>query len=763
VRPAGPPRGANSTATGGSAAAKPQAWGDHTSEQASESLRQLAQAHGIALAYHDIRGELRQASAATLAGVLAAMGVEAGDDAHNARAQDECTRAQWQRRIDPLVVVRSHALPSQVRIRLPVEVAARPLALRIASETGTETVRSIAPPQHGEHGVDGDDCRCLAFDVALDDALPCGYHALEVLAGDAGVARATLAVAPSTCHRPRSLQGGGRAWGTSVQLYGVRSARNWGIGDFTDLAGVVERWGAAGADIVGVNPLHALFPHDPEHASPYSPSSRAFVNVLYLDVEAIPEFARCAAARRHVASGAFQAALAALRAAPLVDYAGVARAKWPVLEMLHAHALSEAASTSDGRAFQAFKDAGGEALRRQALFDALQAHVGEHDPGAWGWTGWPAAYRDPQAPEVAAFATAHAQRVDFFAWLQWQCAQQRAQVAKRAGDCGMRIGLYTDLAVSIARPGADAWASQDVYAMAASAGAPPDEFNVEGQDWGLPPAIPERLRDTGYASFIAMLRAAMQDAGALRIDHVMGLARLYWVPGGARPSHGAYVRYPFDDLLGLLALESERHRCLVIGEDLGTVPDEVRHAMAANDIFSYRVLLFERDASGAFVAPAAYPEPALAIASTHDLPTLAGWWEGADIRLRAQAQQKDGAAGVDAALADRVRDRGRLLDALAREGLLPDGTPQDPASVPALTPALAIAVQVYLARTPSALLVVQPEDVFGVREQANLPGVTTEHPNWRHKLPVALEDQDADERFRTLTSRLARERPRDGE
>ncbi|MGE5171436.1 MAG: 4-alpha-glucanotransferase [Rudaea sp.] len=732
------------------------------SDPASESLRRLAQAHGIALAYHDIRGELRQAPAATLAAVLSAMGVDAGDDARNAQALAQCVRAQWKRRIDPLIVVRTHARPWQVRVRLPAELAARPLTLRLGREMGAETVRAAAPQASGEEGVDCDGRRCVAFDLALDEALPCGYHALEIVAGDACVARATLAVAPAACYRPPSLRQGRRAWGTAVQLYGVRSARNWGIGDFTDLAGIVERWGAVGADIVGVNPLHALFPHDPEHASPYSPSSRGFVNVLYLDVEAIPEFARCTAAREHVASAAFQSALSALRAAPLVDYAGVARAKLPVLRLLHAQAWADAASSPAGRAFAEFKRAGGEALHRQALFDALQADFYARDRSAWGWTAWPAAYRDPAAPEVAAFAARHAAHVDFFAWLQWQCARQRAHVAGRAAECGLRIGLYTDLAVSIARGGADAWAAQDVYAMAASAGAPPDEFNHGGQDWGLPPAIPERLRDTGYATFVAMLRTAMQDAGALRIDHVMGLARLYWVPSGARAAEGAYVRYPFDDLLGLLALESERHRCLVIGEDLGTVPDEVRHAMAENDIFSYRVLLFERDATGDFVSPAAYPEPALAIASTHDLPTLAGWWEGADIRLRAAQVQRDDGARVDAALANRVRERGRLLDALAKEGLLPEDTSQDPASVPVLTPGLAAALQVYLARTPSALFVVQPEDVFGMRVQANLPGATTEHPNWRHKFPVALEDQDADERFFTLAARLARERPRDG-
>jgi 4-alpha-glucanotransferase len=312
--------------------------------------------------------------------------------------------------------------------------------------------------------------------------------------------------------------------------------------------------------------------------------------------------------------------------------------------------------------------------------------------------------------------------------------------------------------VSIDRGGADAWGQQDLYAMSASVGAPPDAFNVEGQDWGLPPMIPQRLRDAGYAPFIETLRANMRHAGALRIDHVMGLLRLYWVPASATAAAGAYVGYPLDDLAGLLALESERHRCLVIGEDLGTVPREARAALTANGIMSYRVLLFERDASGDFSAPSRYPEAALATTSTHDLPTLAGWWEGNDIVLRAEHRRPGASADVQAQMAERIDDRARLLAALVRAGLLPADTPLDPHAIPRLTPALALALQMFLARTPSALLAVQPEDVFGAVEQANLPGTTFEHPNWRRKLAVGLEQVAADGRLHALASAIASER-----
>lgn len=724
------------------------------------ALHRLARAHGIALEYRNAWGKAQRISDDTLRAVLAAMHVDVATDDAVMRALEALDFARCRQCLPPMSVVREDLRPWRIGVNLPPSYRSQALAWRVIAEDGGEyrfaipdAEMSVASASHGP---------CAAVRLPLDAPLSIGYHTIELCANGARIAHGVLAVAPARCHRPAALRNGGRAWGVAVQLYGVRSARNFGMGDFTDLANLVARVGAEGADVVGVNPLHALFPRNPTHASPYSPSSRMFVNVLYLDVEAIAEFARCAHARERAGSSAFRSALAKVRAAPLVDYAGVAALKMPLLESVYVQAREDArtGATTRWSAFDAYKTVGGEALRRQALFDALQAHFQERDPAIWGWPVWPSEYRDPASSAVRAFAGEHGARVDFFAWLQWQADLQRESVATRARQSGLAIGLYTDLAVSIDRGGAEAWANQSLYAVSASVGAPPDIFNVRGQDWGLPPMIPTRLRDAGYAPFIATLRANMRSAGALRIDHVMGLVRLYWVPSGATPADGTYVHYPLDDLAGLLALESERHRCLVIGEDLGTVPDEARAALAANDVLSYRVLLFERDAQGEFNPPSAYPEAALATASTHDLPTLAGWWEGHDIALRAAHGHLGANADLESAFAERIRDRGQLLAALAREHLLPDDTPLDPAAVPTLTAALATALQAFLARTPCALFVVQPEDAFGAIEQANLPGTTTEHPNWRRKLPVPLDDFATDGRLHALAARIATERLR---
>jgi (1->4)-alpha-D-glucan 1-alpha-D-glucosylmutase len=726
----------------------------------SDALRRLAVAHGIALDYHDIRGTLHRVQDATLRALLGAMGVVAGSDAEAAAALGRLEIRRWRERIAPLTVVRTHARPWRVRVHLSEANLDKPLSVRLVTDAGSVLERPVDRARvalAGQADVDGE--RVVAVDVELAFDLPIGYHTIALIGDDEPLAEGLLAVAPAMCYRPTRDAATSRSWGPAVQLYGLRSPHNWGIGDFGDLQRLIEEWGAAGAGVVGVNPLHALFPHDPAHASPYSPSSRLFQNVLYLDVAAIAELCASTRARERIGAPAFQARLQSLRDATLVDYPAVAAVKHEVLEILYDDARRAATPAARERwmQFEAFRAAGGESLRRHARFEALQEHFHRGDPGVWGWPVWPEAYRDPATPAVQRFAEEHAVRVDYFAWLQWQAALQRAAVAAQARASQLGVGLYVDLAVSVNRGGAEAWANQDLYATAASAGAPADEFEVEGQDWGLPPLIPERLHAAGYAPFIATLRASMREAGALRIDHVMALQRLYWVPAGSKATEGAYVRYPFDALVGLLALESHRHRCLVIGEDLGTVPDGLRHALAANDILSYRVLLFERDAAGDFKPPQDYPEAALATASTHDLPTLAGWWAGDDLRLRAALPRPGAEPDLDARLAGRAAERARMLAALERAGVLPAEAAEPVAS---LTPALAIAVQRFLARTPSALMVVQLEDVFGCREQANLPGTTDAHPNWRRKLLVAVGEHATDPRFAALAACLRAERPR---
>jgi (1->4)-alpha-D-glucan 1-alpha-D-glucosylmutase len=552
------------------------------------------------------------------------------------------------------------------------------------------------------------------------------------------------------CFQPPERAAGKRLWGLTVQLYGVRSRRNWGIGDFTDLAALLEFAAAHGGDVVGVNPLHALFPDNPAHISPYSPSHRGFLNVLYIDAEAVPEFSACDAARRRVAGADFQARLAALRDAQLVDYPGVAQAKFEILRLLFDAFNAEATRRKE---FAAWRAAQGEALESFARYEALQAHFRAQDANVWGWPAWPAAYRDPAAPAVAAFAAEHAAAVDWHAWLQWLADAQLAAAAARARDLGMAVGVYQDLAVGANPGGAEVWRWQTVFAAGAYAGAPPDEINLVGQDWGLPPFVPHRLRAAGYQPFVEILQANMKHAGALRIDHVMGLSRIFWVPADTPATEGAYVHYPFEDMLGLLARESARSECLVIGEDLGTVPEGFRPRLAECGVLSYRPLIFERSDDAQFRLPGEVIPNALVAVSTHDLPTLRGFWRGIDNDARTALMLFPSGEVRERTIREREWDRGRLLWALEREGLLPPDVSKDPAAMPDISPETVAAVHAFLARTPSQLMVVQPEDFLGVLEQANLPGTLEhQHPNWQRKLPAEIEDWPAHAGFLALAA-----------
>jgi (1->4)-alpha-D-glucan 1-alpha-D-glucosylmutase len=727
-----------------------------------EALLRLCRHYGIAPDYYDIWGTHHDVSAANLSALLAAMGVPSGSDTEIDAATAAAESERWRALLPAAVVVREHVTPWTIRLHLVAARAASPISWRLSCEDGSALEGAFDPGALGgaeSRELEGE--RYLAADFVLPATAPCGYHRLALLQAGKVLAETLLAVAPARCYRPAAVDEGARAWGAAVQLYSVRSERNWGMGDFSDLATIVAQWGARGAATIGINPLHALYPHNPEHISPYSPSSRCFLNMLYLDVEAIEDFGESDEALALARSPEFRATLEGLRQAELIDYTGVAALKLAALERCYAHFHSHhlAGDTARARAFRDFQTTGGRALQLHALFEALQEQFHRQDPNIWGWPAWPPAYRDPASAEVAHFAQAHIGRVGFYQYLQWQTELQLERVGQRSLQLGLGIGLYQDLAVSVDRGGAEAWAHQDLYALTASVGAPPDDFNLRGQDWGLPPLLPQRLRAAAYAPFIAMLRANMRYAGALRIDHVMGLARLFWVPQGGAPGDGAYVHYPFEDLLGILALESQRNRCLVIGEDLGTVPDEVRAAAAREGILSYRVLIFERRNSGEFKTPAEYPVDALVAVSTHDLPTLAGYWEGRDLLLRQALVQAASDEARQAQLRARAQDRAQLLLALAREQLLPGGVSTDPASLPQMTPACARALHAFLARSPSRLLVVQLEDVLGLLDQVNLPGTTSGHPNWRRRLPLALERWPADERFVELTALLRQIRP----
>ena len=708
-------------------------------------LSRLAQHFGIAEGYHDVWGNWIATSEATQRALLAAMGVDAASPDAALAAMD---REAWSRAVPAITVLRTRELGRGVRIQLTEATLGRALAWRIVEESGETREQAFTPlklPLVEEHSSNGRGFR--AFMLPLPPDLAEGYHRLAILEGGSLLGQGTIAVVPERCYLPPTLDAGGRIWGTTVQLYGLRSHRRDGLGNFSDLRACAEVWGERGAGIIGTNPLHALSLREPGHASPYSPSSRLFLNPLYIDVEATADFVEIAQHDRKLAEQ-WHERMAPLARATEVDYAGAAAAKREMFERLYDHFRRQhlAAATTRARAFLQFRDARGPALRSHALHDALEMHFGTT------WRNWPAEFQVANGEPAARFLEANPGKVGLHEYLQWQADLQLAAAQARCNELGMPVGLYADLAISIGPDGSEAWANQKLYALGVSVGAPPDEFNRQGQDWGLPPLSPRRLREAAYAPLVATLRANMLRAGALRIDHVMGLARLWWVPAGCSADQGAYVHYPVDDLLGIVALESHRHRCLVIGEDLGTVPDELRVKLAEAEVLSYRLLLFEREGM-AFKPPSSYPRRALVAWSTHDLPTLAGWWAKEDIRTRGALGHYD-AAMQDQQHEERAASRQALLHALGVEGLGPPGLGPDGD----FTEALADSVHAFAARSPAAVMVAQMEDVLGMVEQANLPGTVEQHPNWRRRLPLTIEEWAQDPRLRRLTQDLTAQR-----
>lgn len=529
------------------------------------------------------------------------------------------------------------------------------------------------------------------------------------------------------CHLPP----GPRVWGVAVQLYQLRTPRNWGIGDFADLEMLAAELGPSGADFIGLNPLHAPFLADPAQCSPFRPSDRRFLNPLYIAVDRVAGFAP---------DLMDDAALSALRGEPLVDYAGVAAEKSRVLQAIWQR---------QGRPGPtgAFRARSGLALDRFCLFEALSAEMVRRGFDA-GWQDWPHALHDPSSPEVRDFASTHAPDIAFHGWLQEEADRQLSNAADACRAAGMSIGLYLDYAVGEDPGGAGSWGRDDVLASA-RIGAPPDPFSAIGQDWGLAPLSPIAMSRDGAATFRAMMRAATRRAGALRLDHAMCLWQLFLIPEGGRAAEGTYVRFPMQDMLRALADASHESGTIIIGEDLGNVPSGFREVMRASGILSYRILFFEQDARG-FIPPSAYPPNALACLSTHDMPTFRGWWRGTDIGLRHEA----GLIGPDENAAQQVRrteERDLLLRDLGAAGHKVDA--DDPASV-------VVALHRHLAAAPSRMFAVRLEDLAAEDDPVNVPGTSNEYPNWRRKLRVDLDTVIASPLFGRIVAAVRAERPR---
>jgi 4-alpha-glucanotransferase len=739
-------------------------------------LATLADRAGIANDYYDIAGTLHRTSDDTRRAILAAMGYTVDSAASLTRSLQEWDEAPWQRPCDPVRILRDGDTGLSVSCYLALEDG-KEGSVAVEWQIRNEVNAVVQEGQAGP-GLSAMEVRFVQgrrhvrVEIAVSCGLVLGYYTMTVRAeglvgGLVGTLR--IIVAPRQCYVPPWVEANQRIWGLALQLYSVSSDRNWGCGDFTDLGRIVE-WAAKefGAGVIGLNPLHALQNTAPYHISPYAPDSRLYLNDLYIDLERLPEFHESQEAQQQFLAPEFQTKLRALRESRHVDYDAIQSAKRAMLELSYGKFLTEfydgtepnlQPKTARARRFERFIHAEGASLELHAVFQTLEEERRLIQPKSATWHDWPNQFLRPGQP-VREYAKRHRTRIRFFQYIQWVASEQLNELRLMAEQLGMPIGLYHDLALGADRNGAEAWTYQSVLAFKADCGAPPDTFAPKGQNWGLPPMNPHALHASGYELMIQLLRNNFRSGGAIRLDHVMAFFRLFWIPRGKPASEGTYVQYPFEDLLAIVALESVRSKALVIGEDLGTVPDWVREQLAKARVLSYRVFYFERNSDGTMKSPGDYPAQSLAVATTHDLPTLTGFWSGEDLHVRAQLGAFVDDAAHRRAWEERQRDKAGILRALQRENLLPHGVTEDLATTPAMTTDLCRAIHVYLARTPSCIVLANLEDGLGELSQTNLPGTVDSHPNWTRKYAVRVGEIVCDDRLRQLGAVLCSTRPR---
>jgi 4-alpha-glucanotransferase len=692
------------------------------------ALRALADRAGVMAAYIDQTGrERRLTTDRTRVALLAAMRVDASSEAAAARE----LRALRER--DRLEIVPAVRVTTDGR-EIPLNPT-RGWPSRVDWELELTDERGRVTRDHGRTVRRG-----ARRTIVLKRPPELGYHTLRLTVRSRehtmrGEQR--LIVVPAQCASVESVLGGERAVGLTANVYTVRSEANWGVGDTGDLRRLCEWASTIGAGFVGLNPLHALRNRGMA-ISPYGPISRLFRNVLYVDVSAIPELADSPEARLMVERAAPR--VSELRAASRLDYEAIMAVKRPVLGALHAVFVEHhrGRDTPRGRAYARYLAAQGAALDDFATWCAID----ERQEGA-PWRSWPRALQDAHGAAVRAFRERESELVDFHRWAQFELDRQLESVHARARELKLPIGLYQDLAVGAAGDGADAWMNADLFLEGVSIGAPPDPFATKGQNWGLPAMNPHRLAAGGYAYWAKLIRAALSHAGALRIDHILGLFRQFWIPAGMEGSSGAYVRFPAEDLLGVLALESVRANAAIVGEDLGTVPPEVPPALERWGVLSSKVLFFERDRRGRLKPPRRYPKLALATANTHDLPTIGAFWRELDIDMRLNVGAIPTKRAAMKARHERAAAREALAIALIEEGLWPLGEGL------ATDVALRAAVHAFLRRTPSWMVGIALDDLAGELEPVNLPGVSPDRwPSWTRRMAMPIEEmtQSADVR-----------------
>ncbi|MGS2722060.1 4-alpha-glucanotransferase [Paraglaciecola aestuariivivens] len=728
---------------------------------ASSLIEQMVEFRGIESNYNDAWGRPTTIEPATKNKLLAAMGYQVDDqDLLEKQVQQDAAKA-WSTPLNPVLVTQIEQ-SIKIDVRLPIELVADKYLAKIVTESG-EVLQHEFTPLDGQltDVTHIEEVEFQQYVVEIPLTLPLGYHSLSLLVDDDELASMRLIVAPQACYKPTPLAQGQKVWGLSVQLYCLRSENNWGVGDFTDLSFLLAKLAKQGAHFVGLNPIHALYPANADACSPYGPSSRRWLNFIYIDVTALDGYQQ-ENVQKVVNQAEFQQKLQQARNADLVDYATVTELKMQALGEVFAYQNSQylTKNTKTNKAFKAFVEQGGDSLQTLAVYDALQEHLASEGKPSWGWPVFPKGLSDYNNDEVKKFAKKHAKRVKFFLWLQWQAALQLEQSNLVAKNNNMLIGLYRDLAVGVSEGSAEIWGNKDLYCTDASVGAPPDILGPLGQNWGLPPMDPEKLYQQQYQPIIELFDSNMRATGALRIDHVMALLRLWWVVKGDSAKQGGYVYYPVDDLLAILALESHRHKSLVIGEDLGTVPDEIREKLAAKGVYSYRVFFFEQAEDGGFYSPAHYPEQSMSTLTTHDMPTLKGYWHCHDLELGKEL----GLYPTDEILAElyasRHANKQAILDTLhGHQSISTDEVATDVHQV-GMSKALNFGLQKHMAGGSSELLSLQLEDWLEMEKPVNIPGTFNEYPNWRRKLTRNLQDIFNDASLQQLAADLTEARTR---
>ncbi|CAG4907841.1 4-alpha-glucanotransferase [Paraburkholderia saeva] len=718
----------------------------NTTRRATETLESLAARAGFEVEWSNAHGEMQRVPDSTLAVLLERMGLPCGSAAQLRQSAATLDAETAGRKLPPLMTAECER-----GIALPAAAVKSGSRYRIELESGAIIDGRFTAPK-GEAAL-------------LSPISEVGYHTLVI-----NEQRMTLAVAPTRCYTVadawRALHEDASSvpplWGVAAQLYGLHRTGDGGIGDYSALSALAIESAKHGAHALAVSPTHAMFSAEPERFSPYSPSSRLWLNVLHIDPAAVFGADMAYAALAQVDAGQ---TWSQLEAQPLIDWPAAAILKLKVLRALFEHFCVHERAQDAPRAleFHGFCVRGGRALEDHARFEALQAAQLAAPDGNGHWRNWPENLRDPRSEEVEAFAQVHRHEVEFHLFLQWLAAKGLSHAQHAARDAGMAVGLIADLAVGCDSAGSHAWSYRDEMLTGVSVGAPPDLFNQAGQAWGLTTFSPRAMRTQGFAAFIDMLRAAFAHAGGVRIDHILGLRRLWLVPDGEKAANGAYLRYPLEDMLRLIALESWRHRSIVIGEDLGTVPPGFRERLTEHGLSGIRVLWFEHAGWGqGFKAPQHWDRDAVSTTTTHDLPTVAGWWLGADIdwrnRIGQTSARADGRDPVALAHDERAGDRAALWRAFQAAGLAPHDVPAPPLDQPPVDEALA-----YVAMTPAVLVTCPLEDLLALADQPNLPGSIDEHPNWRRRLAPPVDELFRDatfcDRLRAVAARRAASAP----